>query len=55
MKARREQVGEELLVIKLFAGNYARDLVLDTILEIYSNQRTVEVDSYLQLLKSIIV
>ncbi|MER5175401.1 MAG: hypothetical protein ABJB76_07820 [Candidatus Nitrosocosmicus sp.] len=27
MKARREQVDEKLLVIKLFAINYARDLI----------------------------
>ena len=27
MKARREQVDEELMVIKLFASNYARDLL----------------------------
>ncbi len=27
MKARREQVDEELVVIKLFPSNYARDLI----------------------------
>jgi hypothetical protein len=27
MKARREQVDEKLIVIKLFALNYARDLI----------------------------
>jgi hypothetical protein len=27
MKAIKEQVDEELLVIKLFSGNYARDLL----------------------------
>jgi hypothetical protein len=26
MKAKREQVDDELMVIKLFSGNYARDL-----------------------------
>ncbi len=29
MKAMREQVDEELLVIKLFASNYTRDLILN--------------------------
>jgi hypothetical protein len=29
MKAKREQVDEELLVIKLFASNYARDLLYE--------------------------
>jgi hypothetical protein len=27
MKAKREQVDEEMMIIKLFAGNYARDLL----------------------------
>jgi hypothetical protein len=27
MKAKREQVIEELMIIKLFADNYARDLI----------------------------
>ncbi len=31
MKAKREQVDEELRVIKLFASNYARDLMASTI------------------------
>ena len=29
MKATKEQVDEELMVIKLFASNYARDLFVD--------------------------
>jgi hypothetical protein len=29
MKAKREQVIEELMIIKLFAGNYARDLLIE--------------------------
>ncbi len=28
MKAKREQVGGELMVIKLFVSNYARDLLI---------------------------
>ena len=28
MKAKREQIDEELMVIKLFASNYARDFLL---------------------------
>ncbi len=31
MKARREQVDEELVVIKLFASNYARDLIFKNV------------------------
>ena len=27
MKAKREQIDEELMVIKLFVSNYARDLI----------------------------
>ena len=29
MKAKREQINEELMVIKLFASNYARDTDLN--------------------------
>jgi hypothetical protein len=31
MKAKREQMEEDLLVIKLFTSNYARDLLLSTV------------------------
>ena len=35
MKTRREQSKEEIMVIKLFASNYAKDLLCTTIIEHY--------------------
>ena len=35
MKAKREQGKEEIMVIKLFASNYARNLACTTIIEHY--------------------
>src|SRR3954447_22307358 len=35
MKAKREQSKEEMMVIKLFASNYVRDLLCTTIIEHY--------------------
>ncbi len=35
MKAKREQINDKLIVIKLFAGNYARDLLTTALIHMY--------------------